>query len=279
MEWSLAGYAELYDTSLGHIGHSWERREYDLDFRANRPWGNVHHFSFGFSFEHSSFKVDEVVTDPWAFNAIDLDLGIPSSTIPIIDYGGSPTKFERINGFLQDSIDLTDDMVFSIGTKLEDSDLSGSSVQPGARLSYSLDQSNILWGAYSRAYRQASLVEKFTKVSYARIWNPLAFHPTLNPTGQQWVNLSFSGDPALHDEQMDAFEIGWRSRPSEDLLIELSLYRYDTHDAVFSGPPIYSTSDVETTGGELTFDYQVSDVWNLQGGYSYSRGKRRGCPR
>ena len=51
------------------------------------------------------FKVDEVVTDPWAFNAIDLDLGIPSSTIPIIDYGGSPTKFERINGFLQDSID------------------------------------------------------------------------------------------------------------------------------------------------------------------------------
>ena len=61
---------------------------------------------------------------------------------------------------------------------------------------------------------------------------------------------------------MDAFEIGWRSRPSEDLLIELSLYRYDTHDAVFSGP--HSTSDVETTGGELTFDYQVSDVWNLR---------------
>ena len=31
LEWSLAGYAELYDTSLGHIGHSWEREEFDLD--------------------------------------------------------------------------------------------------------------------------------------------------------------------------------------------------------------------------------------------------------
>ena len=27
LEWSFAGYAELYDTTLGHIGHSWERGE------------------------------------------------------------------------------------------------------------------------------------------------------------------------------------------------------------------------------------------------------------
>ena len=37
LEWSLAGYAELYDTTLGHIGHSWEREEFDLDFKANKP--------------------------------------------------------------------------------------------------------------------------------------------------------------------------------------------------------------------------------------------------
>ena len=57
---------------------------------------------------------------------------------------------------------------------------------------------------------------------------------------------------------------------------ELSLYHYDTQDAVFSGPPIYSTSDVKTTGGELTFDYRASHAWHLQGGYSYSRGKKDG---
>ena len=37
----FGGYAELYDTTLGHIGHSWEREEFDLDFRANKPIGDL----------------------------------------------------------------------------------------------------------------------------------------------------------------------------------------------------------------------------------------------
>ena len=64
-------------------------------------------------------------------------------------------------------------LVLSLGAKFEDSDLSGSSIQPGVRVSYTLDDQNIFWGAYSRAYRQASLVEQYTEVSYARIWNPV----------------------------------------------------------------------------------------------------------
>ena len=63
---------------------------------------------------------------------------------------------------------------------------------------------------------------------------------------------------------MDAFEIGWRARPSDKLLLELSLYHYDTKNAVFSGPPVYSTSNVETTGGEFTFDYRATHSWHLQ---------------
>ena len=49
LEWALAGYAELYDTTLGHIGHSWEREEFDLDFRANKPIGDFNHLAFGAS--------------------------------------------------------------------------------------------------------------------------------------------------------------------------------------------------------------------------------------
>ena len=159
--------------------------------------------------------------------------------------------------------------MLAIGAKFEDSDLSGSSIQPGVRMSYTLDEQNILWGAYSRAYRQASLVEQFTKVSYARFYDPL---------NSVWINQSFASDRSLDDEKMDAFELGWRTRPQDNLLFELSLYHYDTQDAVFSGPPIYSTSSVKTTGGELTFDYRASHAWHLQGGYSFSRGKKDGAP-
>jgi iron complex outermembrane receptor protein len=269
LEWSLGGYAELYDTSLGHIGHSWEREEFDFDFKANKPIGDFNHIAFGLSYRHISFDVDEVVTTPWAFSSFDLNTASFRTDIPIIDYGNSPAKFERFAGFIQDSIELNDHVVLSLGAKFEDSDLSGSSVQPGIRASYTLDEQNIFWGAYSRAYRQASLVEQYTTVSYARIWDPAT---------SLWVNQSFSGDPNLDDEKMDAFELGWRTRPSDRLLIELSLYHYDTKDAVFSGPPVYSTSNVKTSGGELTFDYQHSRSWHLKGGYSYSRGKKDSKP-
>ena len=278
LEWSLAGYAELYDTSLGHIGHSWEREEFDVDFRANKPIGDRNHLAFGLSARHMTLDVDERVTAPWDFPTPVMDT-VPGSftpavppfpaSIPIIDYHyqSNPVSFDRVTGFLQDAIDLDDNTVLSIGAKFEDSDLSGSSIQPGARLSYTLDEQNIFWGAYSRAYRQASLVEQYTKVSYARFYDPLT---------SVWVNQAFVSDPSLDDEQMDAFELGWRTRPKDNMLIELSLYHYDTKDAVFSGPPIYSTSDVKTSGGELTFDYRPSHTWHLQGGYSYSRGKKDG---
>ena len=68
LEWALAGYAELYDTTLGHIGHSWERKEFDLDFKANKPIGDFNHLAFGASVRHMSLEVDEVVTKPWAFS-------------------------------------------------------------------------------------------------------------------------------------------------------------------------------------------------------------------
>ena len=175
-----------------------------------------------------SFDVNDVVTSPWAFSTFDLQTNSSSSAIPVLEYGNSPTKFDRFTGFIQDSIDLTDRIVLSVGAKFEDSDLSGSTVQPGARFSYSFDDRNIFWGAYSRAYRQPSLVEKYTKVSYARVWD-------LNRS--IWMNTFFESASDLDDERMDAYELGWRMRPSADLLIELSLYHYDTKDAVFSGPP------------------------------------------
>ena len=269
LEWSLASYAELYDTTLGHIGQSWEREEFDIDFKANKPIGDFHHLAFGIAARYMSLDVNEVATAPWRFNTFDSSTNTFRSDIPILDYGTNPTSFNRYTGFLQDSIDLSDRAVLSLGSKFEDSDLTGSSIQPGARLSYTLNEQNILWGAYSRAYRQASLVEKFTKVSYGRLWN----HPLVP---NQWTSLDFEADSTLDDEKMDAYEIGWRNRPNDNLLIELSLYHYDSQDAVFSGPPIYTTSNVETSGGELTFDFSPSRAWHLQGGYSYSRGKKDG---
>jgi iron complex outermembrane receptor protein len=273
LEWSLAGYAEQYKTFLGHVGRRWERKEYDLDFKANKPIGDRHHLAFGLATRHMDFDVEDVMTPPWDFPTLDTHpgnlnpVGLPPSDITILDHGDNPTKFDRFSAFIQDSYDFSDSLLLSAGAKFEESDLAGAGVQPGARLSWAVNETNVLWSAYSRAYRTPSLVERYSKVSSARF-----YHPGLN----QWLNYSFAGNSNLEKEETDAFEIGWRSQPRDDLTLELSLYHYDTTNAIFSGPPIYKAYDVKTSGGEFTFDYSPFHYWTLKGGASRTISKKEG---
>ena len=70
LEWSLAGYAELYDTSLGHVGHSWEREEFDLDFKANKPI-EISTTSLSVSQQGICRSTRTRVTAPWDFQVLD----------------------------------------------------------------------------------------------------------------------------------------------------------------------------------------------------------------
>jgi iron complex outermembrane receptor protein len=271
-EWSIDAFAEKYETNLGHVGHQWERDEYNLEFRGNRPLGDRNHLAFGLGYRYMEFDVTEVVTSPWGFDVYESNtsvspLSIPGfNSYPILNYGGADS-FERFSAFVQNTFEVNEDFFISFGSKFEDGDFSGTTFQPGVRASYSVNPDNLLWAAYSRAHRQASLVEKYTEVSYAREWDPLS---------SRWINNSFPPRPELDDEVMDAFEIGWRSSPSEKFLWELSLFYYDTKDAVFSGPPTYEAYDYTSVGGELTFNYMPNNLWELQGSYSYSKGKKEG---
>ena len=72
------------------------------------------------------------------------------------------------------------------------------------------------------------LRERYTSLSPLRYW--VADLPNAYPT--KWVNKAYAGDESLDREEMDAYELGWRLRPSKDLLFELSVYQYDTQNAV-----------------------------------------------
>lgn len=274
MEWSLSAYAERYQSFFGHVGYYWEEDEYDLDFRADQPLGERHHLAFGVGYRRIEEEVDSRMTPPWVFPTIDTVSGTltptsltPSSDIAILDYGSNPTNFNRITGFLQDSYEASDSLLLSAGIKVEESDLTGFGLQPGARASWKVNDSNVLWTAYSRAHRTSALIERYGKVNYARIYVPAM---------GAWLNQSFPGNPDYEQEVTDAYELGWRTQPRDDLTLELSLYHYDTRDAIFSGPPKYEVSDVKTTGGEFTFDFAPVDSWQLKGGASRTFSKKEG---
>ena len=97
------------------------------------------------------------------------------------------------------------------------------------------------------------------------------------PGGGIWSNVQFEGDESLDREEIDTYEIGWRSNP-ENLLLELSSYYYDTKNAVLASQTsvnAYEAKDAKSYGGELSIDPDVS-VWNLRGGYSLARGEIEG---
>ena len=147
LEWSIDAFAEKYETNLGHVGHQWERDEYNLEFRGNRPLGDRNHLAFGVGYRYMEFDVIETTTAPWRFSTINLKTGQPSSDIPILQYNG-PDSFERFSAFVQNTLEINEDFFISFGNKIEDGDLSGTTIQPGVRASYAATKDNLLWAAY-----------------------------------------------------------------------------------------------------------------------------------
>jgi len=286
LEWSLTGAVEHTEISLGHIGFDWDQTQFDLGFDANRPLGDFHRLSFGLAARRTNLDVRSTVIEPFAFSSLinptylvppsnPFDPTSSSSSVPVLSYNQEFTEIDRLTAYIQDSISLTDNIEVSVGTKFEENDLAGTGFQPGVRASWLANDSNVLWAGYSKAHRQPSLRERYTTLTPAKVWIP---NPLL-PGGGIWSNIQFEGDESLDREEIDSFELGWRSRPSENLLLEISSYYYDTKNAVLASQTsvnAYEAKDAKSYGGELSIDWDVSTVWNLSGGYSLARGEIEG---
>lgn len=279
LEWSVTGTADYSDINMGHLGFEWQQSQYDLSFEANQPLGERHRLSFGLSARHTDLQVRSEAVAPFSLPSLTDVLNPFSSVvgIPILDYDQRFTSFNRFNAYLQDSIDLSNELLLSVGAKLEENDFAGFGFQPGSRLSWMVNDLNVLWAAYSKAHRQPSLRERYTTLSPLRYW--VADLPVAYPT--KWVNKAYAGDESLDREEMDAYELGWRLRPNKDLLFELSVYQYDTQNAVraadsASSVNAYQAKDAQAYGGELSVDWRVSESWRLRGGYSQAKGKVEG---
>ena len=259
LEWSLTGFVDHSDINMGHLGFEWQQTQYDLSFDGNLPLADFHMISFGASAMRTDLDVSSEITQPFQFGM----------QTPILDYDQDYTQFNRFNAYLQDSITLSDRLSFSLGTKVEENDLSGFGIQPGIRGSWMANDNNVVWMGYSKAHRQPSLRERYTSLTPYKDWTPAA--PSFI-TGE-WENKTYAGDDKLDREEMDAYELGWRIRPNKDLLLELSAYYYDTQNAVrASTSNAYEARNAEAYGGELSIDWRVSDSWRIRSGYSNARG-------
>jgi iron complex outermembrane recepter protein len=164
------------------------------------------------------------------------------------------------SGFLQDEITLVENRLrLTLGSKLEHNDYTHWEVQPSARLTWTPREIHTFWAAVSRAVRTPSRIDRDFFLSIA-------------------PGVGFIVGDDIQSEEVLAYELGWRVRPDERLSLSLATF-YNVYDNIRSAEPGPPPSGIPITfengvkgnsyGAELAATYQVSNRWQLRGGYSF----------
>jgi iron complex outermembrane receptor protein len=166
-----------------------------------------------------------------------------------------PATLDRhlVSAFVQDEIALlANRLKVTLGSKFEHNDYTGLEVQPSVRAAWTLEP-HLLWAAVSRAVRTPSRID--TQL----------FFPAEPP-------FLFAGGPSFDSEEVVAYEVGWRSRPHENVAISLAAFfnDYDDIRTTSLGPPFFIENNAhgEIYGVEFEGTWQATAQWRVQVGYT-----------
>ena len=244
-----------YDRTNRHeIPVSEDRDTFDLDFQRTWARGLRNTLTWGGGYRVTSGRI--AATPPSAFTP-------------------DRRTDNLFSGFVQDEFALVPDRWrVTLGSKFEHNDYSGVEVQPTARVLWTMDRTNTLFGAVTRAVRTPSRVE--TDYTVTSLVSPAA------PTFVRLVP-----NPSFVAEKLVAYEAGYRTRPVEAVYITVSGFYNVLNDTLSTEllpsfvesepPPARVILPVQFANGlhghsqgvELTGDIRPAPWWRITGGYSY----------
>ncbi len=164
-------------------------------------------------------------------------------------------EWNRVNVFVQDEFAIVPNRLSAtLGMKVEYNDQTGYGWQPSARLLFKPTPAQSLWASVSRALRVPSF-EQASRFEY--FW------------------LVSTGEP-VRDEELIAWEIGYRNLLTPSLSLDLSLFYNDydhirTWEASLLDKAFWNNYDssAETYGFELAVHWKPLPRWSLRGSYSF----------
>ncbi|MFZ1829792.1 MAG: TonB-dependent receptor [Candidatus Competibacteraceae bacterium] len=206
-----------------------------------------------------------------------------SVTPPQLDY-------DLFSAFAQDQISLIpQELTLTLGARLEHNDFTGWEFQPNARLLWTPHPQHRAWAAVSRAVRTPSRIDDGLALDLVMApprttQNPLPF-PRLS---------NFQGNPAFAAETLIAYELGYRTWPTQRLSLDVTAFYNEYEDlraleprpdlATLEGGylqvPFWFVNGVkgQAHGFELAANWQAADRWRLQLAYSWLRVRLRDQP-
>jgi iron complex outermembrane recepter protein len=187
-------------------------------------------------------------------------------------------RTQLFSSFAQDEIAIRPDRLHvSLGARFEHSDFTGFDLQPSARLTWTPDSKNSIWGAVSWADRTPARSDTDIRVNFEVLPGP----------GGQSILVSLFGNPNQKSEHLTAFETGYRtsfsSRFSVDSTVFFNRYRDLTSVEpeamrIESNPaPVHLLLPErfgnglygETHGIEVFANWKLARFWTLNPGYTF----------
>ena len=240
------------------------RDTFDLDFQHRFELGETHNLMYGTDFRLYQDNID---------GSFSVDVEPSSRTLGLY------------TGFIQDEITVVPSRLrFIAGTKLEHNELSGLEVLPNTRLVYTPNDSNTIWGAFSRGVRAPTRFNQDGRLVIQ------TFPESISPGGAAVppTAVTLHGVDSYDAEYVYAYELGYRAQLDESLSFDLATF-YNDYDNLESAEPagdpflnfyagrpfIEVPFQVEnrlqgaTFGGETVLDWRPMKQWRLVGSYSY----------
>jgi iron complex outermembrane recepter protein len=186
----------------------------------------------------------------------------------------NPSKLGQMlySGFVQDEIQLHEDVHLTLGTKLEHNAFTGLETQPSARLQWRATPTDNVWVAASRAVATPSLAS-----------TSAVAHVGLQPVPSLGnAVLGVRGNPNLQSEVVKSFELGYRGQFGPSVTLDAAGF-YNQYDKLVSReyrslsftpypliPLVFDNAmEGKTYGTEWSANWQISPDWRLHGSYSW----------
>jgi iron complex outermembrane recepter protein len=209
----------------------------DVDFQNRIHLSPAEQIVWGFGFRHTHDSVGDA---------------------PAVGFFPAVLNQNLYSIFLQNEFKLRKDLLFTVGSKLEHNDYTGFEYEPDARLSWTLNSSQALWGAVSRAVRTPSRIDR-----------------DLSEGVPPYLGI-LEGSDGFTAEKVVAYELGYRAQLSSTVSTQVSAFlnQYkDVRSTSFTPVtllPFFFANNLEgsTDGVEFSSTYQVSDPWSLHLGYT-----------
>ena len=212
----------------------------DLQFQHSLRRMGMHSVAWGANFRQSR---DRVENSPYfAFIPADVD-----------------QKWTSL--FVQDEMAVRENLRFTLGTRLERNDYTGTEILPNARIAWSFAPDHMLWSAASRAVRAPSRLDRDS------------FIPGAPP-------YLLNGGRDVRSELATVYEIGYRGLPAPRFSYSVTAFHteYDDLRTTEIDPGftyLFFGNGMEgrATGIEMWGTYQAAPAWRLSGGFTALREK------